>query len=204
MATALGKGTTARRERKKAAANQDVASVFLTRSRRALEAIADTMPPKQLAEFAEAASDAEVLLRAVEADLLSDALDNPLARAQLRGAKMQKDMLKAAQSVSSRDFAGALGVTPQAVNKGRRAGAYLGLPVGEQYLYPLVQLKGSRIVRGLKEVLAALPVESPWTKLSFLMGEDANLGGRPIDRLKAGDVDGVVKAAGRYAEHGAA
>lgn len=184
-------------------ANRDVADVFLRRGRRALETIAATASAKRLAEFADARTDAEVVLKALGAGLLAELKDDPLAAARLRGVRMQKDLLREAEGLSSTQFADALGITPQAVNKGRRTGAYLGLPVGEQFLYPYVQVKDGRVVRGLKETLAALHVASPWAKLAFLMGEDAALGTRPIDALKGGRIPEVVAAATRYGEHGA-
>lgn len=184
-------------------ANRYVADVFLRRGRRALEKIAATASAKQLAEFADARTDAEVVLRALGAGLLAELKDDPLAAARLRGLRMQKDLLRAAESLTSREFADALGITPQAVNKGRRTGAYIGLPVGEQFLYPYIQVKDGRVVRGLKETLAALHVASSWAALAFLMGEDAALGTRPIDALKGGRIPEAVAAATRYGEHGA-
>ena len=187
----------------KAAASQKVAEIFLRRGRRALEKIAASSSAKHLAEFTEAETDAEVLLRALNTGLLIELKDHPLARAKLRGKRKQKELLAAADGLTSSQFAGALGVTPRAVNKGRRAGANLGVPVGEQFMYPYIQVKDGRIVKGLKETLAALHVESEWSKLSFLMGEDAVLGASPIDALKEGRVDEAIAAAHRYGEHGA-
>ncbi len=187
----------------KTAATRKVAEVFLKRGQRALEKIAASTSAKRLAEFAEAGTDAEVLLRALNAGLLGELKDDPLAEAKLRGAKMQKELLAAADGLTSSQFAEALGVTPQAVNKGRRAGANLGVPVGEKFMYPYIQVKEGRIVKGLKETLAALHVDSEWSRLSFLMGEDAGLGTRPIDALKEGRIDETVAAASRYGEHGA-
>lgn len=187
----------------KATPARKVAEVFLRRGQRALEKIAASASAKHLAEFAEAETDAEVLLRALNTGLLAELRDDPLAGAKLRGAKMQKELLAAADGLTSSQFAEALGVTPQAVNKSRRAGANLGVPVGEQFMYPYIQVQDGRIVKGLKETLAALHVESEWSKLSFLMGEDTVLGARPIDALKEGRIDDTVAAARRYGEHGA-
>lgn len=187
----------------KAAAARKVAEVFLRRGQRALEKIAASASAKHLAEFAKAGTDAEVLLRALNAGLLAELTDDPLTGAKLRGARMQKELLATADGLTSSQFAETLGVTPQAVNKGRRAGSNLGVPVGEQFMYPYIQIQNGRIVKGLKETLAALPVESEWSKLSFLMGEDAVLGACPIDALKEGRVDETVAAARRYGEHGA-
>lgn len=187
---------------KRSLPSHDVAQVFLRRGYRALEKIAATVSAKRLAKLADASTDAGVLLEALEAGLLGELEDEPLAGARLRGARMQRDLLRAADGLSSREFATALGVTPQAVNKGRRTGAYVGVPLGEQFLYPYIQVHNGQIVRGLKETLAALHVESPWSKLAFLMGEDTALGARPIDALKAGRIEEVVSAARRYGEHG--
>ena len=46
----------------------------------------------------------------------------------------------------------------------------------------------------MKSVLEALPTRNPWTILNFLAHPDDRLDGRrPIDVLKGGDIDLVVK-----------
>ncbi len=60
------------------------------------------------------------------------------------------------------------------------------------------------VVEGLKAVCEALPTRDPWTVLNFLTHPDDRLQGRrPIDVLKAGNVDLVVEAARRLGQQGA-
>jgi hypothetical protein len=60
------------------------------------------------------------------------------------------------------------------------------------------------IVEGLKAVCAALPTKNPWIILNFLAHPDDRLQGRkPIDVLKAGNVELVVEAARRLGRQGA-
>jgi hypothetical protein len=55
---------------------------------------------------------------------------------------------------------------------------------------------------GIEEVLAALGVSGPLMQLQFLVTVDPDLGMRPLDALRAGDVAVVMQAARRYGRFG--
>jgi hypothetical protein len=70
--------------------------------------------------------------------------------------------------------------------------------------YPTLQFnRDGSIVAGLRDVREALPVESPWAVLNFLVNPDDRLDGRkPIDVLRSGNVSEVIEAARLYGEPG--
>ncbi len=71
-------------------------------------------------------------------------------------------------------------------------------------LFPAAQFSGDgQPVSGLKLVLEALPSDNGWYILNFLVNAHNDLGGaKPIDRLKAGEVDKVIVAARRMGVQG--
>ena len=96
------------------------------------------------------------------------------------------------------EFADALGISRQGVNKRRLAGALLGLPEGRRYLYPLCQLdaSGKALLPGLAEVLKTLQNTDPWSQYVFLVSQqDALQSEIPIEALAKGPVGPVLRAA---------
>ncbi len=191
----------------------DLVEAYLRRALRALARIAGAMPRHRLVEAIGAESDAEVLYRtllepAAIVDGIGDA--DPLAAARLRGARMRREQLKAEGGVlRAGQVAALLGISTQAVNKRRKAGALLGLDVGgTRFLYPAFQFtERGGVVPGLREVLRAFAaVEDPWMRANFLLTGDPRLGGRrPIDVLREdGDVEAVKAAAAAYGRQVAA
>ncbi len=71
--------------------------------------------------------------------------------------------------------------------------------------YPVVQFDGRAVVAGLGDVLAILdPVADPLTVIAWLTGTQPSLGERrPVDALRAGDVEAVVALARRFARSAA-
>lgn len=100
-----------------------------------------------------------------------------------------------------------LGVTQQAVDKRRRAGKLLAVPVGRGYRYPAWQFdergRGG-VLPGLEEVLESFGVEEPWMRASFFLRRNGRLDDRrPLDVLREGEMEAVKRAARAYGEHGA-
>ena len=191
------------------AAADPLVAAFLRRTGRALERVARAMPRRRLAEAVGAESDAAVLYRtllepaAIVEGLVAggddDAGGDPLAAARLRGARMRRELLAAeGGALTAGRTAALLGISTQAVNKRRKAGALLGLDVGgTRFLYPAFQFTAGGVLPGLREALAALAaVEDPWTRANFLLTGDPRLGGRrPLDVLREGDIAAVQAAA---------
>ena len=96
-------------------------------------------------------------------------------------------------------------ISPQAVTKRVAEGSMLAVPGPEgKRRFPAVQfLPDGRLVPDLKSVIRAFPSESPWMLLNYLVQPDPALNKRrPIDVLKAGDLDAVVQSARRIGFQG--
>jgi hypothetical protein len=134
----------------------------------------------------------------------------PDARAQalLEGVRIaQEDLRKAGGAFDLEQVRTLMqGVSRQAVDKRVQEGSLLAVPgPSNRRSYPTLQFNlDGTIVEGLKAVCAALPTSNPWTILNFLAHPDDRLQGRkPIDLLKAGNVELVVEAARRLGQQGA-
>ncbi len=195
---------------KRAPARQDEnrATEILTRGMRGLLRIAGAMPAKRIREVARARSDYEVLLRVLEwAPPPVEGAGDDLSEARLRGLR-ERDRLLVAEggTVAVAEAAKLLHVTRQAVDKRRKAGRLLGLPVGRRgYAYPVWQFSREGVVPGLEEALQALKGHDPWMKTVFLLNRNTRLGGdSPLQALRKGRVDDVCQAARTFGEHGGA
>jgi hypothetical protein len=130
------------------------------------------------------------------------------SKAILQGIRIAQSDLKAAGGAYDLEEVQALlnGVTRQAVDKRVQEGSLLAVPgPSNRRRYPTLQFdRAGALIEGLKEVQAALPVESPWSVLNFLARKDDRLSGRrPIDLLREGNIALVVDAARRFGEQGA-
>jgi hypothetical protein len=97
------------------------------------------------------------------------------------------------------------GISRQAIDKRVQEGSLLAVPGPSNHRsYPTLQFnRDGSIVAGLRDVREALPVESPWAVLNFLVNPDDRLEGRkPIDVLRSGNVGEVIEAARLYGEAG--
>jgi hypothetical protein len=129
------------------------------------------------------------------------------SRALLRGRKIAEADLRA--SGGAYDLADVRmlmqGVSRQRIDKQVREGSLLAVPgPSNRRHYPTVQFQADgTVVKGLKAVREALPTQNPWAVLNFLVQPDDRLNGRkPIELLKAGDVDEVVDAARSMGQQG--
>jgi hypothetical protein len=130
------------------------------------------------------------------------------ARALLRGVRTAQEDLKRAGGAYELDEVRALlnGISRQAVEKRVREGALLAVPgPSNRRRFPTIQFADDgALVEGLREVRQALPFQNPWAVLNYLVNPEDRLGGRrPIDALKAGEVEKVVEAARRLGQQGA-
>lgn len=204
-AGALPESTVAAAVRAMRASSDALRSVVLTRS---LNALAEVMAKdvRGLEEVASAGSDYAVLLRMLERPEVLEALvaDDPLARARLRGIEARKELLEREGGAVSAEEIGQMlgGISAQAVNKRRKAGRLLGLPVGEnRYRYPVWQVQGGKALSGFEEVIEVLGVEDPWVRAAFFLGGNTRLDGkRPLDELRRGNVEFVKEAARSHGE----
>lgn len=199
----LGAGKTSR-------SRDDLVEIFERRTMRALALIADRLPRERLLAALSAPTDTDVLFEAlrdtaaVGADLGQER--DPLTEAFLRGASMKREMLKAEGGVlSARELAAHLGIAPQGLGRKRLRNQLFWLDVGEGFVYPAFQVSERGLVAGIREVLEAFRVEDSWMRVHFMLTQDPRLEGRrPIDLLREGRIEEVVKAAAAYGEQGAA
>jgi hypothetical protein len=184
-------------------------AVFLARSTKALSAIADRLGPSELAEATASPTNAAVLVAGLlqpgTIGLLRE--QDPLGPALVRGVQRREALLAAEGGVLGvADVAKRLHMSRQAVNKRRGAGQLLAVEVGRRgFLYPGWQLTDTGTLAGLADVLAALGEASPWAALRFFLSGSHRLSGkRPLDLLRAGKLEPVVRAAKAFDDHGAA
>jgi hypothetical protein len=180
-----------------------------TRAVSAFLAAGQRLDETTLGEIVSASSDYDVLLRFLEAPEVVEALgvQDTLAAAKVRGARQAHELLHEEGGTVSSSAMGEIlgGISHQAVDKRRRAGKLLALPLGKgRYRYPVWQVRDGDTIKGLPEVLSSLGVEDPWMKAAFFLSGDARLSGeRPIDMLKRGESSAVKEAAAAYGVHGA-
>ncbi len=183
---------------------------FVTRIARILPQIARQMPRGRLMNAVTAPTDIEVLFRALqEPSALGTGLTpepDPLIEAMLRGVTMKRDMLQAeGGTLPARELADFLGISIQALNKRRERGQVFWLEKGAGFCYPAFQIHEKGLLPGITAVLGAFTVADPWMRVHFMLTGDARLdGARPLDRLRAGDIEAVAHAAAAFGTHGAA
>lgn len=182
-------------------------AIFQRRATRAIENLAATLDPTSLQEAAAAPTDIGVLLVALQqpAALGSVLEQDPLAEAKLRGQIRRKELLEAEGGVvGPEELGNLLGITRQSVDKRRKAGTLLALEIGNRFVYPAWQVEGNKTLDRLEEVLAALKDHDEWRKLSFFVHGNIRLEGRsPLEALRIGEYENVLRAARSLGEHGA-
>ncbi|WP_230532868.1 hypothetical protein [Microvirga roseola] len=129
------------------------------------------------------------------------------AKALLRGVQIAQSDLKESGGAYDLDQVRILmnGISRQMVDRKVREGSLLAVPgPSNRRAYPTVQFTSDgTVVPGLKAVQEALPTDNPWAVLNFLVRPVSHLNGRkPIDLLKAGEIDLVVDAARRMGQQG--
>lgn len=131
---------------------------------------------------------------------------SPQYAVKLRGALQKHRLLEAEGGVIGPAEVGKLvGISRQAVGQRRSTGKLLGIPVAGGFVYPIWQFADGETVEGLEEVLVALAEHDAWMKLVFFLNHNQALGGkRPLDALRRGRVEPVLRAARLYLQHAAA
>lgn len=130
------------------------------------------------------------------------------AKAILRGIQIAEDDLRKSGGSYDLEQVRRLlhGVSRQSVEKRVREGSLLAVvgPNNKRF-YPVVQFKeDGTLVEGLRELQEALPTKNGFAVLNFLINPDVRVDNRkPIDLLKAGEIDTVMEAARGWGEQGA-
>jgi hypothetical protein len=131
---------------------------------------------------------------------------SPLEAAIERGEEAKKLFLsKQGGALSNIEACRVLTFSPPELETMRRNHQVLGLSVNEELVYPAWQFIEGKVLSGLDKVLAALKEDGAWTQIIFLLTGDIRLDGAiPLEKLKEGEIDQVVRAAKCYGSHSAA
>jgi hypothetical protein len=183
--------------------------IAVTRAVRAVSKAIENASVAAIADAATASSDLEVVVRALQEPETIQALktDDPLGPARLRGLRERERLLSIEGGTSSaEDVANHLNITRQAVNKRRQQGTLIGLDAGRHgYLYPRWQFIREGTLPGLEAVIEALEKHDPWMQHVFMVSPNGRLDDvTPLEALRSGRLDDVLKAALAFGEHGAA
>lgn len=181
---------------------------FCARILRAVKDLETGLTNTSIDEATAAPTDQLVMLEAVSsAQWVSKlAAEDPIVASKLRGVELRQEMLKKSGGVlSSERVAELLNVSRQAVDKRRAANQLLALTQGRRgYSYPSFQFEDGKTVDGLEKVLRSLSALDPWMQLRFFTSPHERLGKKtPIESLRNGKVNDVVRAASGYGEQGA-
>ena len=183
--------------------------VFFSRAFNALSSITNELSSQSVEELTASPTDFELLVNAVSATSTAAASTDgdPLIRAKLRGIEHRKRILeKLGGTLSAEQVSELIGISRQAVDRRRSQNQLVGLTQGKRgYAYPAFQFEDGKTLDGLKEVLAALSGHDPWMQSIFFANGNDRLNGRtPLDALRQGKTEAVVRAAEAYGEQGAA
>jgi hypothetical protein len=181
---------------------------FCTRILRAVKDLEADLTSTSIEEATAAPTDNLVMLEALSsASWVSElAAQDPIVASKLRGFELRQDMLKKAEGVlSSGKVAELLELSRQAVDKRRAANQLIALTQGRRgYSYPSFQFEDGKTLDGLEEVLRNLSALDPWMQLRFFTSSHERLGNKtPIEALRSGRANDVVRAASAYGEQGA-
>ncbi len=129
-------------------------------------------------------------------------------RALVRGKDIALHDIKAAGGAFTLDeVCQLLGrVSRQVIERRVRESCMLAVPgPSNRRVYPAIPFRADgQVLPGIKDVLQAVPTINPWAILNFLVSPDSHLDSRkPIDLLKAGQTELVVRAAANLASQGA-
>lgn len=183
--------------------------IAATRALRAVSQAIVHAPIQALADAASAATDVEVLVRALQQPDAIEILksDDRLGPARLRGLQERGRLLAVeGGTLSAPDAARHLHLSRQAVNKRRQQGALVGLNAGRHgYLYPAWQFVRAGTIAGLEALLDGLKGHDPWMQHTFVVSRNARLQGEtPLRAIREGKLNEALAAARAFGEHGAA
>jgi hypothetical protein len=184
-----------------------VRKIVAKRSFRALTRILQNADREAIEDAASQNTDVAVVARALEQTEAIETLteDDPFAEASLRGVRERERLLTEEGGTWSAEHVGNhLQLTRQAINRRRKLGTLLGLDAGRHgFRYPAWQFTKRGTISGLEKILGALSHVDPWMQQAFILGKSARLEERrPLDVLRKGDVNSIVKAASAFGEHG--
>jgi hypothetical protein len=88
------------------------------------------------------------------------------------------------------------GIKRSTLHDWQKRGAVIGLLRGQRkHVFPLAQFVDGRPVEGMSQITSI--ISNPRVVWQWLIGSKPSIGGPPLDRLKAGEIDQVLAAAAR-------
>lgn len=142
--------------------------------------------------------------------LVVDGSGDPLSAAVAASARRRRELLaEAGGGLSTATVARALGTSRQAVDKRRRSGTLLAVPLpAGDWAFPLAQFgPDGRPLEGLADALRSFNIDDPWMRLAEMLAPDADLGGRSAFQALREDGRAVLPQVRRslavVGEHGA-
>jgi hypothetical protein len=131
--------------------------------------------------------------------------DDLLLKARLRGVAAKQEL--------AREEGGCLPVAAlqqllhksrQAIEKQRESGQLFAVDFASPrgWYYPQWQFEGAAPLPGLAEVLRVLPRDDPWALMIFFLRSDVGGGETPLQALRGGRLDAVLRAARIFAAQG--
>lgn len=90
-----------------------------------------------------------------------------------------------------------LGLPYQDMHRQIYEGRLLGMLLDDEIIVPQLQMRDGQALPGIERVTMAFQLADAgaWSALQFLIELDPNLGRRPIEALRAGEVEAVEHAA---------
>ena len=153
------------------------------------------------------ASSAAVDLDRASTDGIDDEDSRVIAEAERRWPAAREHLLSAGgPPLSSADVSVLLGTNERSVETARQKHRIVGVPDSTgSFVYPRWQFGADGPLPGLCELVVALRDDDPWTLVIFVLAPNSRLDDEtPLDVLRRGDVEAVLRAAAMYGEHGAA
>jgi hypothetical protein len=131
--------------------------------------------------------------------------DNRSAKARARGIAARRKLMEAdGGSLSTEEAAGELGISQAAILKLYHRGQIIAWNDGRPNAarFPVWQFKDHELLDGLEEALKILSAGcrlGDFGRILFFLSNQGFLGGkRPLDCLRAGEANKVLRAAGGY------
>ncbi|HEY0153790.1 MAG TPA: hypothetical protein VGB92_17400 [Longimicrobium sp.] len=142
--------------------------------------------------------------------LIADVKGDPLAQAVAASARRRRELLaEAGGGLSTQAVATMLGTSRQAIDKRRRTGTLLAVPMPTgDWAFPAAQFgTDGRPLDALPEALRACNVDDPWMRLAEVLAPDADLGGRSVLQVLSEEgrnaLPSVRRVLASVGEHGA-
>ena len=180
----------------------------LERGTRTLKSIFGRLRPRQLGALQTTSNEAAFLIEVARLAVESgagDRAESDFHQARLRGLARVAELRRLAEPyLETGQVCDLLGVSRETIRKKIERRQLLALPKGsEDRAFPAFQFKDGAVVAGLKEVLEALPADSPFVALAFLLSRSPFFGNKTaIEALRSGKIKEVVAEARSYLEHG--